>query len=85
MPPPGWSARQCRFRWSRRRRRPVRRCARGLRSRASLPADEYVKAFRVPVCVFAVADTRRRQTYRKSACGHPWHNLPSTSAEAEQP
>ncbi|MFI0990616.1 DUF5958 family protein [Streptomyces exfoliatus] len=50
-----------------------------------LPADEYVKAFRVLVCVFAVADTRRRQTYCKNACGHPWHNLPPTSEEAEQP
>jgi len=30
---------------------------------ASLPADEHVKAFRVLVAVFAVADTRRRETY----------------------
>ncbi|KJY16693.1 hypothetical protein VR46_45140, partial [Streptomyces sp. NRRL S-444] len=42
---------------------------------SSLPTDEYVKAFRVLVSVFAVADTRRRQTYCKNACGHPWHNL----------
>nr|WSW49673.1 DUF5958 family protein [Streptomyces sp. NBC_01001] len=50
---------------------------------SDFPADENVKAFRVLVSVFAVADTRRRQTHCKNACGHP--NLPSTSAEAEQP
>lgn len=42
---------------------------------AALPADEHVKAFRVIVSVFSVADTRRRQTYCKGACGHAWHNL----------
>ncbi|WP_326682823.1 DUF5958 family protein [Streptomyces sp. NBC_01237] len=26
--------------------------------------------------VFSVADTRRRQTYRRGTCGHTWHNLP---------
>ncbi|MET9059167.1 DUF5958 family protein [Streptomyces antibioticus] len=49
---------------------------------ASLPADEHVKAFRVLVSVFTVADTRRRETYCKGTCGHAWHNL---TAEAEQP
>ncbi|MEU0276703.1 DUF5958 family protein [Streptomyces sp. NPDC006307] len=43
---------------------------------AALPADEHVKAFRVLVSVFSVADTRRRQTYCKGTCGHAWHNLP---------
>ncbi|GLX37620.1 hypothetical protein Sros01_36930 [Streptomyces roseochromogenus] len=43
---------------------------------SGLPADEHVTAFRVLVCVFAVADTRRRQTYCKNSCGHAWHNLP---------
>ncbi|MGV9887230.1 DUF5958 family protein [Streptomyces sp. NPDC003395] len=43
---------------------------------AALPADEHVNAFRVLVSVFSVADTRRRQTYCKGACGHTWHNLP---------
>lgn len=42
---------------------------------AGLPAAEHVKAFRVLVSVFAVADTRRRETYCKGACGHAWHNL----------
>ncbi|MFE5941643.1 DUF5958 family protein [Streptomyces sp. NPDC056480] len=42
---------------------------------AALPADEHVKAFRVLVSVFSVADTRRRQTYCKGTCGHAWHNL----------
>ncbi|MFI8264668.1 DUF5958 family protein [Streptomyces sp. NPDC085665] len=32
---------------------------------AALPADEHVKAFRVLVSVFSVADTRRRQRYCK--------------------
>ncbi|MGW7289971.1 DUF5958 family protein [Streptomyces sp. NPDC054847] len=46
---------------------------------AALPADEHVKAFRVLVSVFSVADTRRRQTYCKGTCGHAWHTLlPST-------
>ncbi|MET9605310.1 DUF5958 family protein [Streptomyces sp. NPDC006512] len=48
---------------------------------SSLPADEHVKAFRVLVSVFAVADTRRRQTYCKGACGHAWHHLPTPTAE----
>ncbi|MEV7414843.1 DUF5958 family protein [Streptomyces sp. NPDC089919] len=51
---------------------------------SGLPADEHVKAFRVLVSVFAVADTRRREMYCRNACGHPWHNLPSAPAEAEQ-
>ncbi|MFD6184785.1 DUF5958 family protein [Streptomyces goshikiensis] len=42
---------------------------------SGLPADEHVKAFRVLVSVFAVADTRRRQTYCKDTCTHAWHNL----------
>ncbi|MFE4218274.1 DUF5958 family protein [Streptomyces sp. NPDC056844] len=43
---------------------------------AALPADEHVKAFRVLVWVFSVADTHRRETYCKDTCGHTWHNLP---------
>jgi hypothetical protein len=42
---------------------------------ANLPGDEHVKAFRVLVSVFSVADTRRRRTYCKDGCGHAWHNL----------
>ncbi|MET8825571.1 DUF5958 family protein [Streptomyces sp. NPDC004610] len=42
---------------------------------AGLPADEHVTAFRVLVCVFAVADTRRRETRCKGACHHTWHRL----------
>ncbi|WP_432751935.1 DUF5958 family protein [Streptomyces sp. JL2001] len=49
---------------------------------AGMPSAEHVKAFRVLVSVFAVADTRRRETYCKGACGHAWHNLPAVS---EQP
>ncbi|MFF3889263.1 DUF5958 family protein [Streptomyces sp. NPDC001914] len=49
---------------------------------AGLPSAEHVKAFRVLVSVFAVADTRRRETYCKGDCGHAWHNLP---AATEQP
>ncbi|WP_327188006.1 DUF5958 family protein [Streptomyces sp. NBC_01334] len=47
-----------------------------------LPSAEHLKAFRVLVSVFAVADTRRRETNCKGACGHAWHNLP---AATEQP
>ncbi|NUK82341.1 hypothetical protein HRW23_34275 [Streptomyces lunaelactis] len=46
---------------------------------SNLPADEHVKAFRVLVSVFAVADTRRRDTYCKGTCGHTWHNLPAAA------
>ncbi|MFE2263165.1 DUF5958 family protein [Streptomyces griseosporeus] len=49
---------------------------------AGLPAAEHVQAFRVLVSVFAVADTRRRETYCNGACGHTWHNLPTAT---EQP
>ncbi|MET8563508.1 DUF5958 family protein [Streptomyces flaveolus] len=49
---------------------------------AGLPAAEYVKAFRVLVSVFAVADTRRRERYCQGACPHAWHNLPTAT---EQP
>lgn len=49
---------------------------------AGLPSAEHVKAFRVLVSVFTVADTRRRETYCKGVCGHAWHNLP---AATEQP
>lgn len=48
---------------------------------ADLPADEHAKAFRVLVSVFAVADTRRRETYCKGTCGHAWHNLPAAAEE----
>ncbi|MEV5203385.1 DUF5958 family protein [Streptomyces sp. NPDC053720] len=43
----------------------------------NLPVDEYLKAFRVLVSAFSVADTRRRETSCRGQCGHPWHNLPS--------
>ncbi|WP_329286867.1 DUF5958 family protein [Streptomyces sp. NBC_00691] len=49
---------------------------------AGLPSDEHVKAFRVLVSVFAVTDTRRRETNCKGACRHAWHNL---TAATEQP
>ncbi|MER7000020.1 DUF5958 family protein [Streptomyces sp. NPDC000410] len=48
---------------------------------ARLPADEHVKAFRVLVSVFAIADTRRRETYCKGTCGHSWHHLPTPAEE----
>jgi hypothetical protein len=46
---------------------------------AGLPSAEYVKAFRVLVSVFAVADTRRRERHCTGACGHAWHNLPAAT------
>ncbi|MFE9932600.1 DUF5958 family protein [Streptomyces sp. NPDC005533] len=46
-----------------------------------LPADEHVTAFRVLVAVFGVADTRRRRTCCKGACGHAWHHLSAAAGE----
>ncbi|WP_094211502.1 DUF5958 family protein [Streptomyces sp. 2R] len=40
-----------------------------------LPQQEYLKAFRVLISTFAVADTRRRETQCKGSCSHAWHNL----------
>lgn len=48
---------------------------------AGLPAAEYVKAFRVLVSAFAIADTRRREAYCRGACGHAWHNLPAATGQ----
>ncbi|MEV8314060.1 DUF5958 family protein [Streptomyces sp. NPDC059900] len=42
---------------------------------ASLPPGEYLKAFRVLLSTFAVADTRRRETVCRGSCSHAWHNL----------
>jgi hypothetical protein len=42
---------------------------------ASLPPNEYLKAFRVLLSTFAVADTRRRETECRGTCSHAWHNL----------
>jgi hypothetical protein len=42
---------------------------------ASLPPNEYLKAFRVLLSTFAVADARRRETECRGACSHAWHNL----------
>lgn len=40
-----------------------------------LPQQENLKAFRVLMSTFAVADTRRRETECRGACSHAWHNL----------
>ncbi|MEU6554908.1 DUF5958 family protein [Streptomyces sp. NPDC046915] len=40
-----------------------------------LPEAEHVKAFRVLVSTFTVADTRRRETRCQGRCTHAWHNL----------
>ncbi|MEI5011397.1 DUF5958 family protein [Streptomyces sp. PmtA] len=40
-----------------------------------LPQQEYLKAFRVLMSTFAVADTRRREIECQGACSHAWHNL----------
>ncbi|WP_372456461.1 DUF5958 family protein [Streptomyces anulatus] len=41
----------------------------------NLPQAEYVKAFRVLLSTFVVADTRRRELECRGSCGHAWHNL----------
>ncbi|MEV0370495.1 DUF5958 family protein [Streptomyces sp. NPDC050636] len=33
------------------------------------------RAFRLPVALLAVADTRRRERYRADGCGNEWHRL----------
>ncbi|MGW1139122.1 DUF5958 family protein [Streptomyces zhihengii] len=48
---------------------------------SGLPATEHLKAFRVLVAVFAVADTRRRERHCKGACTHAWHNLPTVKGQ----
>jgi hypothetical protein len=40
-----------------------------------LPQQEYLKAFRVLISTFAVADARRRETQCQGSCSHAWHNL----------
>ena len=42
---------------------------------ASLPEAEHVKAFRLLMALFSIADTRRRDTHCKNGCTHDWHNL----------
>lgn len=42
----------------------------------SLPADEHVKSFKLLIALFAVADSRRRETSCKDGCTYEWHNLP---------
>ncbi|WP_392970594.1 DUF5958 family protein [Streptomyces sp. LN245] len=41
----------------------------------NLPDSENVKAFRVLVSTFSVADTRRRELECRGSCSHAWHNL----------
>lgn len=41
----------------------------------NLPVAEYVKAFRVLLATFVVADTRRREVECRGTCSHAWHNL----------
>ncbi|MFG2217399.1 DUF5958 family protein [Streptomyces sp. NPDC048685] len=41
----------------------------------NLPDSENVKAFRVLVSTFSVADARRRETECQGTCSHAWHNL----------
>ncbi|MFE3942359.1 DUF5958 family protein [Streptomyces sp. NPDC059118] len=61
---------------------PVLARCRAVRIAGGEPGADHVKAFRVLVSVFAIADTRRRKTRCKGVCGHAWHNLP---AATEQP
>ncbi|MFB4298307.1 DUF5958 family protein [Actinomadura sp. NTSP31] len=41
----------------------------------NLRQDERVKAFRLLVALFAVADERRRERCCADGCGHAWHHL----------
>jgi hypothetical protein len=42
---------------------------------AALPAAEQVKAFRLLIALFSIADARRRATQCSNGCGHAWHQL----------
>ncbi|WP_454324216.1 DUF5958 family protein [Streptomyces ambofaciens] len=42
-----------------------------------LPTYELVKAFRLLVALFSIADARRRRLYCARGCSHAWHNLPT--------
>ena len=41
----------------------------------NLPRNEWIKAFTLWLCIFTIADTRRRETDCKGGCEHWWHNL----------
>ncbi|MFF9340499.1 MULTISPECIES: DUF5958 family protein [unclassified Streptomyces] len=41
----------------------------------NLPQDERVKAFRLLVALFGVADERRRARFCAHGCVHAWHHL----------
>ena len=49
--------------------------ARGAEAVAGLPESEHMKAFKVLLALFSVADERRRNTQCRGRCTHEWHNL----------
>lgn len=49
--------------------------ARGAEAVAELPEPEHMKAFKVLLALFSVADERRRNTHCRDGCTHDWHNL----------
>jgi hypothetical protein len=49
--------------------------ARGAEAVAELPDAEHMKAFKVLLALFSVADERRRNTQCRGGCTHDWHHL----------
>lgn len=41
----------------------------------ALPSHEWLKAFRLWLAIFTIADGRRRSTDCRAGCDHWWHNL----------
>ncbi|WP_353376630.1 DUF5958 family protein [Microbulbifer sp. NBRC 101763] len=41
----------------------------------ALPSHEWLKAFRLWLAIFTIADSRRRSTDCQAGCDHWWHNL----------
>lgn len=42
---------------------------------SELPPYDRVRAFRLLVALFAIADARRRERYCADGCSHEWHRL----------
>jgi hypothetical protein len=41
----------------------------------ALPDSELDKSFKILICIFRAADTKRREGSCKHGCSHEWHNL----------
>lgn len=51
------------------------RPAKGAEALSNLPDTDHLKAFKILLTLFSVADERRRNTQCREGCTHDWHNL----------